>query len=92
MVKNRPANAGDTGDLGFDPWVGKILWRRKWQPAAVFLAGKSQGQRSLSGGSSWGLKGVGHNSVTKQQQRSLVLVSILVEAVKHFMPTHQLVH
>ena len=32
---------------GFDPWVGKIPWRRKWQPAPVFLLGKSHGQRSL---------------------------------------------
>ena len=29
--------------LGFDPWVGDILWRRKWQPAAVFLPGESHG-------------------------------------------------
>ena len=21
---------------GFDPWVGKILWRKKWQPTPVF--------------------------------------------------------
>ena len=34
---------------GFDPWVRKILWRRKWQPTPVFLPGKSHGQRSLSG-------------------------------------------
>ena len=33
----------------FDPWVGKILWRRKWQPTPVFLPGKSVGQRSLVG-------------------------------------------
>ena len=33
----------------FDPWVGKISWRRKWQPTPVFLPGKSQGQRSLAG-------------------------------------------
>ena len=32
---------------GFDPWVRKIPWRRKWQPAPVFLPGKSHGQRSL---------------------------------------------
>ena len=32
---------------GFDPLVGKILWRRKWQPTPVFLPGKSHGQRSL---------------------------------------------
>ena len=33
----------------FDPWVGKIPWRRKWQPIPVFLPGKSCGQRSLLG-------------------------------------------
>ena len=33
---------------GFDPWVGKILWRRKWQPTPVFLPGKCHGQRSLA--------------------------------------------
>ena len=33
---------------GFDPWVRKILWRRKWQPIPVFLLGKSHGQRSLA--------------------------------------------
>ena len=78
---------------GFDPWIWKILWRRKWQPAPVFLPGKSHGQRSLAG---WdppffvvfmclpdvhgccpghgvlqfgGLQRVGHDLVTKQQQR-----------------------
>ena len=34
---------------GFDPWVGKIPWRRAWQPTPVFLPGKSHGQRSLVG-------------------------------------------
>ena len=33
----------------FDPWVGKIPWRRKWQPTPVFLPGESHGQRSLAG-------------------------------------------
>ena len=28
--------------LGFDPWVGKIPWGRKWQPTPVFLPGKSK--------------------------------------------------
>ena len=32
---------------GFDPWVGKIPWRRAWQPTPVFLPGESHGQRSL---------------------------------------------
>ena len=40
---------------GFDPWVGKILWRRKWQPTPVLLPGKSHG-RSLVGYSPWGRK------------------------------------
>ena len=39
---------------GFDPWVGKIPWRRKWQPTPVFLPGKSHGQRILEGYSLWG--------------------------------------
>ena len=34
---------------GFDPWVGKIPWGRKWQPTPVVLPGKSHGQRSLTG-------------------------------------------
>jgi len=38
----------------FDPWVGKIPWRRKRLPTPVFLSGKSQGLRSLAGYSPWG--------------------------------------
>ena len=37
----------------FDPWVGKIPWRRKQQPTPVFLPEKSLGQRSLAGYSPW---------------------------------------
>ena len=33
----------------FDPWLGKIPWRGKWQPTPVSLPGKSHGQRSLAG-------------------------------------------
>ena len=40
----------------FDPWVGKIPWRRKWQSTPVLLPGKSDGQRSLVGYSPWGRK------------------------------------
>ena len=42
--------------LGFDPWVRKIPWRRKWQPTWVFLSENSDGQRSLVGYSPWGQK------------------------------------
>ena len=41
---------------GFHPWVGKILWRRKWQPTPEFLPEKSHGQKSLVGNCSWGHK------------------------------------
>ena len=34
-------------ETGFNPWVGKIPWRRAWQFTSVFLPGKSHGQRSL---------------------------------------------
>ena len=40
----------------FDPRVGKIPQRRKWQPTPVFLPGKSHGQMSLAGYSPWGHK------------------------------------
>ena len=45
---------------GFDPWVGKMLWRRKWQLTPVLLPGKSHGWRSLVGYSLWGCR-VGHD-------------------------------
>ena len=41
---------------GFDPWVGKVPWRRSWQPTAVFLLGESHRRRSLAGYSPWGHK------------------------------------
>ena len=40
----------------FDPWVGKISWKRKWQHTPVFLPGKSHGERNLVSYSSWGHK------------------------------------
>ena len=40
----------------FNPWVGKIPWRREQQPTAVFLLGRSHGQKSLVVYSPWGCK------------------------------------
>ena len=40
----------------FDPWVGKIPWRRAQKPTPLFLPGESHGQRSLAGYSPWGPK------------------------------------
>jgi len=41
---------------GFDPWVRKIPWRKKWQHTPIFLPGESHGQRSLVGYGPWGPK------------------------------------
>ena len=41
---------------GFNPWFGKIPWRRKWQSTPVLLPGISHGQRSLVGYSPRGRK------------------------------------
>ena len=40
----------------FDPWVGKMPWRRNWLSTPVSLPGKFQEQRSLAGYSPWGHK------------------------------------
>ena len=41
---------------GFDPWIGKIPWRRKLQSTLVFLPTESHRQRSLADYSPWGRK------------------------------------
>ena len=52
-LKNLPANVRR---CRYDPWVGKIPWRRKWQPTPVSLAGKSHRQRNMVRFSPWGHK------------------------------------
>ena len=52
----------------FDPWAGKILWRRAWQPTPIFLPGESHGQRSLAGYSPQGRRRVRDDLTTKQQK------------------------
>ena len=47
VVKNSPANASRRKRCEFHPWVEKIHWRKKWQPAPVFSSGETHGQRSL---------------------------------------------
>ena len=57
-----------------NPWVGKIPWRRKWQPTPVLLPGKSHGRRSLVGYSPRGRK----ESETTEQLSTEHKVSVLV--------------
>jgi len=51
--------------LDFDPQVGKMPWRRKWQPTPLLLPGKSHGERSLAGYSLQGQR-VRHDLATEQ--------------------------
>ena len=48
VVKNQPANAGDTRDASLIPGL-EDPWRRGWEPTPVFLPGGSHGQRHLVG-------------------------------------------
>ena len=57
MIKNLPV----MGRPGFDPWVGKMPWKREWPPTPVFLPGESHGQRGLAGYSPWGSQRVRHD-------------------------------
>ena len=61
------AQTGHCRRRRFDPWVGKIPWRRKWQPTSEFLPGKSHGLHSLVGYSPWGCKRVRCDLAAKQQ-------------------------
>ena len=44
---------------GFNLWVRKIPWRRRWQPTPVFLPGEFHGQRKMAGYSAWVCKELG---------------------------------
>ena len=56
---------------GFDPWIGEIPWRRKWQCTPVFLPRESHGQRSLLGYGPWGHKESDKTAVMAQRAREL---------------------
>ena len=60
VVKNLPVNAGDAGDAGSIPKVGKIPWKRTWQPT-LFLARKTPWTEEPGGLQSMGLQRVGHD-------------------------------
>ena len=75
-VKNLPAAQG----FRLHPWVGKIPWRRPWQPTPVFLLGKSHGQRSLAGCGPWGHREwtrlEGWKWLSKHAQTNVVLLQV----------------
>ena len=69
------------GRCGFNPWVRKIPWRRKWQPTPVFLPGKYHGQRRPTGYSPWGCKRVEHDLETKHNLK-------IIESTLSLTPYH----
>ena len=61
VVKNLPAKAGE------DPWVGKLPWRRVWQPSPAFLPGETPWIAEPGGLQSMESQRVGHDLATEQQ-------------------------
>ena len=92
------ASAGFPGDLvgkesmpcgrpGFDPWVGKIPWRRVWQATPVFLPGESPRSEEPGRLQSMGLQRVRHDWATKyniQHSTGFVTWSDLSNCHSHF--------
>ena len=68
-VKNLPAVQ--------ETWVGKIPWRREWQPTPVFLSGEIHGQRSLGGATVHWVTVYVHVNNTIKLQISSRLITIL---------------
>ena len=57
MVNNQP----ECGRPGFDSWVGKIPWSRKWQPSLALLPGESPWTEEPGELQSMGSQRVGHD-------------------------------
>ena len=71
LVSNMASTLVEGNEIYKISKISKIPWRRKWQPTPVVLPGKSHGQRSLAGYSSWGLR-VRHDLATKQQHNGVL--------------------
>ena len=66
-------------ETGFNPWVRKISWRRKWQPTPVLLPEESQGRGSLVGCRLWRRTELDTTEATQQQQgHTIMAVRVLV--------------
>ena len=70
---------------GSDPWVGKIPWRRAWQPTPVFLPGESHGQRSLTGCRPWASQRVRHEWATKHSEGHSKFQILRIYSYRHFL-------
>ena len=85
VVKNPPANAGDTREASSIPGLGRFLGGGHGNPTPVFLPGESHGQRRLAGYSPWGHK---KSDTTEQlsmyaqmhhHEEKLLIITLVVE-------------
>ena len=56
---------------GFNPWVGKVPWKRAWKPTAVFLPGESPWTEEPGGLQSLGWQRAGHERSDSTHWQSL---------------------
>ena len=70
----------------FNPWVGKIAWRRAWEATLVFLPGKSHGQRNLTGYSLWGRREAGMAEATEHAHLLFLLLPATLFIPAAFFP------
>ena len=75
----------------FNPWVGKIPWRRAWQPTPAFLPGKFHGQRSLAGYSPLGCTeatkhACTHHNIQRRKRAGLSIPGSLSQRRGNFPP------
>ena len=75
-----------------DPWIGKIPWKRAWQPTLVFSLGESHGQRSLENYSPWGLKEWDMTETLSTAQHSAANPEWLIIKVYIYIYTHTCIH
>ena len=74
-TRRRHVNAGDMR-LKLDPWVGKVPWRRAWQPTPVFLLVEFPWTEEPGGLQSVRSQRVGGNCVAKHTEfRACTLLS-----------------
>ena len=70
-------NAEDLGAMQKTPWVGKIPWRREWQPTLVFLPEEFHGQRILAGYSPWDHKELGKTESNLGKTNTFTFIYLL---------------
>ena len=77
LVAQTVESAGNAGDPGSIPGLGRPPWRRKWQPTLIFLPRKSHGWRNLGGYSPWSQKAINQPETSALGYYVLLLLLLL---------------